>query len=86
MDCCCYQYNLDEDEDDEDDGVEDDEDDEDNEDDEDDEDDKDDDGDGDANDDARCKRPLRERMETRQNLASKRRKEKSRLSEVNLVR
>merc|ERR1712037_622929 len=29
----------------------------------------------------RCKRPLRERMETRRNLASKRRKEKSRLSE-----
>ena len=31
MDCCCYQYNLDEDDDDEDDEVEDDEDDEDNE-------------------------------------------------------
>ena len=30
MDCCCYQYNLDEDDDDEDDEVEDDEDDEDN--------------------------------------------------------
>ena len=44
MDCCCYQYNLDEDDDDEDDEVEDDEDDEDHEveDDENDEDDEDD--------------------------------------------